>query len=133
MSSNNAEVYISTEIRKKKLLLRDLRRNDADPDEVIIAQSEMDELLEKYLAISDGKVYSEKMEDIATDFCDEMFYELSKPDRDEVKLSRFYDLDATVSVVGGDRFVGKLACVQSITVNLFGALCLRLQSFAISR
>jgi hypothetical protein len=117
MNPNNAEDYIASEIRKKKLTLRELRRSEAPPDEIIIAQSGMDELLEKYLAISDGKVYAEKIEDVAADFCDELFYELSRPDRDEVKLSRFYDLDAILSVVGGDRFVGKLACVQSIAVG----------------
>lgn len=77
----------------------------------------MEELEEKYNNLTEGKAYAEKPEDIANDFCDELYYDLAKPDRDDVKLSRFYDLDAIMNVVGYCQFVGKLAIVNSILVR----------------
>jgi hypothetical protein len=92
------------------------RNETVDPDEVIVKQSEIDELHEKFRDISDGRPYIEKAHDIAYDYCEEFYYELGRPNRDELKIGRFYDLDATLAVVGKDKFIGKLDVINSIMV-----------------
>lgn len=113
-----AEKLVADQIRKKKLELKALRRKDVqDADEIIVKQNEMDTLLEKYNTVADGKTYTEKIDDIAHDFCEEYFYELCKQSRDEVSIGRFYDVDAVLITVGKDKFVGKLDVVNSIAVS----------------
>lgn len=117
--SNALEIQIAKEIRAKKLEVKLVKRQEtADADELISKQAAIDELLEKYNSITDGRPYAEKIDDIAFDFCEEFFYELSKATRDEIQIGRFYDLDATLSVVGKDKFMGKLDVVTSIVVGL---------------
>jgi hypothetical protein len=116
MNISAGEKLLALEIRKRKLLIRSMRRTEADPDEILIKMSEMEDLTEKYNNSADT-AYVEKIEDIANDLCDELYYELGKDTRDDVSLSRFYDLDAIVTVVGNDKYVGKIAIVNSMLVR----------------
>lgn len=116
--SNAIEIHVASQIRAKKLAIKFCKRKETvNPDEVIIMQGEMEELLEKYNSISDGKPYMEKSADIAHDFCDDFFYELSHQNRDVNKIGKYYDIDATLSVVGKDKFVGKFEIASSIAVR----------------
>jgi len=131
--SNALEIQIAKEIRARKLEVKLFKRQEpVDTDELITKQSAVDELLEKYNSITDGRPYAEKIDDIAFDFCEEYFYELSKATRDEIQIGRFYDLDATLSVVGKDKFIGKLDVVSSIVVSLKGSAFFVLSSYLIN-
>ena len=116
--SNALEIQVAKEIRAKKIELKFYKRQDeVDADVVIVKQSAIDELLEKYSLIADSGQYTEKTEDIAYDFCEEFYYELSRPSRDELKIGRFYDISSVMNVVGKEAFVGKQDIVNSIVVS----------------
>lgn len=118
--SNALEIQVAKEIRAKKIELKLYKRQDeVDADVVIIKQSQIDELLEKFTMIAESGQYTEKTEDIAYDFCEELYYELSRPNRDEFKIGRFYDINSKLNVVGKDAFVGKQEVVNSIIVRTF--------------
>lgn len=117
MESSAAETLIASEIRKRKLALKALQRKGADGDEIVMKQSQITELMEKFISVSDGKTYADTNEHIAIDFCDEFFYELMKHDRGEISISKFYDVDACLNVVGCDKFLGKLDIANSIMVR----------------
>lgn len=118
--SNALEIQVAKEIRAKKIELKLYKRQDeVDADVVIIKQSQIDELLEKYTMIAESGQYTEKTEDIAYDFCEELYYELSRPNRDEFMIGRFYDINSKLNVVGKDAFVGKQEVVNSIIVRTF--------------
>lgn len=115
MSQSDAERRLALEIRNRKLQIRSMRRGNEDPDAILVVIAEMEELTDKYNRMADS-VYIEKIDDIANDFCDEFYYELGKEIRDEVLLSKFYDLDAVLTVIGNDKYTGKLAIIKSILV-----------------
>lgn len=116
MSLHDAEKRLALEIRSRKLQVRSMQRTNHDPDAILVVMAEIEELIEKYNHLSDT-VYIEKIDDIANDFCDEFYYELGKNSRDELLISKFYDLDAVLTVVGNDKYTGKLSIVKSILVG----------------
>jgi hypothetical protein len=119
-SKSAIELHYEKSIRDKKIDIKLYKRSsDFEADELLKKQGELDILYEKYIEVSDGRGYTDETKFMVDEFCDEYFYDFDMDDRDDFTVGRFYDLDASLYIVGKEKKLGKSEIIQSLLVGSF--------------
>jgi hypothetical protein len=98
-------------VRKELKLLK--REEILNIDSIQIKEVDLKDVLLKYIEIT-GHAFMLSNEEIAREFCEDLFYEIDTTNRKAISIAKFYDKHSTFIDVGYGSIKGR----ESITANI---------------
>lgn len=87
-------------------------------DPILELESEREKLVSKYEQLNDGNTYKPPLEQQIFDFCESLYREIERNAKDFSWISKYYDVDAYMNIVGLGTFAGREQVVKAIVVSL---------------
>lgn len=69
-------------------------------------QVELNNLMQRYAAVTGGNDYRETDYDLAMDFCEDFFFDLTSPTRNLLQLAHYFDRHCSMSIIGYKNYTG---------------------------